>query len=86
MASCKLISWSTIESPTSAPHHTDGFWVEFGGYTFHSFLCKSCLTAIAIDSTPSNVNVVFMKLNVCFNDESIASYLRRITFKLNKKI
>ena len=40
----------------------------------------------SIDSMSSNVNVVFTKLNVCFNDESFASNLKRIIFKLNKKI
>lgn len=40
MASWKWISWGKISSPISARHHRDGFWIEFGGYTFHSFLCS----------------------------------------------
>ena len=43
MTSWKLISWGTISSPISARHHRDGFWIEFGGYTFHSFLCSVLL-------------------------------------------
>ena len=43
-------------------------------HSIHSYAvsCLDDLMDASIDSTSSNVNVVFMKLNFCFSDESFA--------------